>query len=208
MFFGKKSSVPTMTNIQPLVLPVKRAIVVTEDYEEILAYDSLCKKIGVNAPYVRLLLLEYFFADRGIPVYDNNEVHQHLVSLGRSSGRQHLWKPLRKSDMCCNQNFIWWFDEDHSKSCDSGIYKHLVPGSVLETVSTILDTFPDANFLVSEIVKVSDPFLAVTFPGQRLIIVDFWNEPGFRPTTYKETALVNKLTEGTEVKEWAKGNEK
>ena len=40
------------------------------------------------------------------------------------------------------------------------------------------------NFLVSEIVKVSDPFLAVTLPGQELLIIDFWDEPGFLPTSY------------------------
>lgn len=61
------------------------------------------------------------------------------------------------------------------------VYRKLVPGSVLQTVATIRESFPDAKFFVSDIEQVKDPFLLVTFRDTKAVIVDFWDEPGFRP---------------------------
>ena len=156
--------------------------------------------------------LKHFLADRGIPEYNPLEVHKYLnqiVSLQNQESLCYSWFCLRKTDkkrLDKNKKrfgtFNWFHDGKHAHWRIPEIYDELVPSSVLETVSTIVEEFPDALFFVSKIQHVKDPFLAVTFSGETLVVIDFWSEPGFRPISYEKTPI-EKLINGTEVKEWA-----
>lgn len=158
-------------------------------------YLALCKEIGAETPAVRMLQLQQFLAERSIPVYNGPQVHAYLIQLAKTQAKKTgqaqtiFWYPLRKDDTG-NQHPLWfaWNDVGDNVSIKyletmETIYYKLVPASALRTVQTILQEFPDAKFFVSDISTAQDPFLAVTIPGQTLTIIDFWDEPGFRPIT-------------------------
>ena len=151
---------------------------------EVREYVALCQKIHADTPVVRMLQLRQFLAERGIPDYQSIQVHSYLYNMAEEREKtggyfSYKWHPLREEDK--EVTFRWWWK--HVDKCESTgtLYHKLVPGSVLATVATILETFPDAKFFVSDISGVEDPFLLVTFPDVDPVIIDFWNEPGFRP---------------------------
>jgi hypothetical protein len=152
--------------------------------EEVQSYVALCRKIGAETPAVRMLQLEQFMAERGIPEYDTDAVDDRLLALAKKSGgtnASYVWHPLREQDK--GVSFRWFWEENGRELCtiEDTVYHELVPASVLETVSIILEQFPDAKFFVSDLPDEDDPFLLVTFPDVSPLIVDFWNEPDFRP---------------------------
>lgn len=161
-------SIPVSNVIQK---PRPRLVAKSGDREEIQNYVVLCQKIGAETPAVKMLRLKNFLAERGIPEYDIKEVRAYLDKL-LIPGQTVFWMPLRTVDD--GEKCIWL-------TKNKMIYPHLVPSSVLETVSTILEVFPDAQFFVSYIATNPDPFLIVTYEGQTPVVVDFWDEPGFRP---------------------------
>lgn len=175
--------------------PQRQKISPMGTHEELEGYAALCKEIGAETPAVRLLQLQQFLAERGIPEYDGWQVHQYLIHQAKmrkkATGQNQtiFWYPLRKDDTG-DQHPLWfaWNDVGNGVSIEylpvkDTIYYKLVPGSVLETARTVHHAFPDAKFFVSDIAKLQDPFLAVNIPGQELLIIDFWDEPGFRPIT-------------------------
>lgn len=166
--------------------PKKQQVKCVGDPDEVKNYVVLCQKIRAETPAVRMLQLRQFLTERGIPEYDSNQVHRYLWKmvdeLSRRGGRYgYKWHPLREEDK--KTSFRWWWSRVES-ACESSdtLYHQLVPSSVLQTVATILEAFPDAKFFVSDISLVKDPFLLVTFPDVDPVIVDFWNEPGFLPS--------------------------
>jgi hypothetical protein len=170
--------------------PKPRKVQPQGNSEEVQQYVFLCQKIRAETPVVRMLQLRQFLAERGIPEYDINEVDQHLTRLAAQRNQEtndphcYYWHPLREEDK--GTSFRWWWNLGGEWRCRSNglneVYHKLVPPSVLETVVTIMEKFPDAKFFVSDISHVKDPFLAVTFQGQWPVIVDFWDEPDFRPS--------------------------
>lgn len=169
---------------QAPALPQPQKIEAPGEADEVREYVALCQKIGAETPAVRMLQLEQFMADHGIPEYDDVQVHDHLCKLAKQAGGEYAmynWHPVREKDN--GVDFRWYFinRENRQRTCEISplIYHDLIPASVLETMATIIEHFPDANFFVSDIPDDPDPFLLVTFPGVSPLIVDFWNEPGF-----------------------------
>lgn len=189
MFFDRKVKVVNkLVAVLESVRPNPHKVQVDDDTEEVASYIRLCQKSGSETPAVKMLRLRHFLADRGIPEYNLREVLGYLESLWRREvEKEHediiriSWLPLREVDKDIAFRSYRDFRYCPSESSD-WLYPELVPSSVMETVGRIAEEFPDAKFFVSSIGTHPDPFMAVTFPGQPLVIVDFWNEPGFRPT--------------------------
>lgn len=187
MFGFRKAAAVAEAPVQPPIpedtRPKPRVIKPVGEAEEVRGYVALCQKICAETPAVRMLQLRQFLAERGIPEYDNRHVDAYLLGVVYQREKsthgylKYFWHPLREEDK--DTSFHWFWDA----KCDSSrtVYHQLVPGSVLQTVATILEAFPDAKFFVSDIAAVRDPFLLVTFPDVSPVIVDFWSEPGFRP---------------------------
>ena len=76
-------------------------------------------------------------------------------------------------------------DRIYGESVSTETYQDLVPAAALSTVKRVGEQFPSARFFVSDVRQQErhypDPFLAVTFPGQPFTIIEWWNEPNFRP---------------------------
>ena len=181
MWFGRKKASAVLEAPVPPVRLTPRAVKVGGDAEEITAYANLCQRIRAETPAVQMLRLQHFLAEQGILAYDSIEVRQHLSKLCGETKRYN-WHPLREEDG--GVSFRWYWGDERCASSSSPsihLYGEVVPSSVLETVEKIVEKFPDAKFFVSAISDVKDPFLGVTFPGQVLIIVEVWDEPGFRP---------------------------
>ena len=193
MLWFRKSEAPATQAVVEMPRSHKRAVSSIGSADEIEGYVALCEEIKAVTPAVRMLQLRHFLAERGIPEYDASEVDAYLFAIAAAArklaGDWDLWNiswcPLREEDkgVC----FRWVRERGIEQGVrvqrETDLYHRLVPASVLSTVQTISKEFPDAKFFVSEISRVADPFLAVTFPGQTLLIVDFWAEPGFRPVT-------------------------
>ena len=194
--FGKKSTTVIKAPAPAVPERPRRQKIRYEEPDEVESYVTLCKEIGAETPAVRMLQLRQFLAERGIPEYNGHQVHQYLLHLAKTQVEETglvqriFWYPLRKDDLG-DQHPLWYAWGDVAGMAvfiqyqSNTLYHKLVPASALGTVQTILKAFPDAKFFVSDIAQVADPFLAVTIPGQALMIVDFWDEPGFRPITTK-----------------------
>lgn len=197
--FGSKKGTAIMEAPPPEPTPPQRPqprkVRAVGTKKELEDYFALCKDISAETPAVRMLQLRQFLAERGIPEYDGWQVHLHLIHQAKmqrkATGQNQtiFWYPLRKDDTG-DQHPLWFAWDNvgdgvsikYMETKDT-IYYKLVPASALETVKMILQGFPDAKFFVSDIAELQDPFLAVNIPGQKLLIVDFWDEPGFRPIT-------------------------
>lgn len=151
--------------------------------QDIMDYTQLCKKVGAKPRELRSLTLRQFLADNGMPEYDPRQVADWLNHLAQEAGPHVLyhWKPLREKDLKMPDIRWWWHNDNYGERAktSSKQYDGLVPSTVLLTVQKIAKAFPDACFFVSE-VEDPDPFLAVGFPNQLLVIVDWWAEQGFK----------------------------
>ncbi len=90
------------------------------------------------------------------------------------------WRPLREQDKgaLVSHTDFW-----ENGAIDQGQYNLPVPMSALQIVAKIAAEFPDVHFYVSDYTSNQpDPFLAVTASGMHFIVVDVWDEPGFRAT--------------------------
>ncbi len=163
------------------IRPKQRKVEPAGHPDEVKSYVALCQKIHAETPAVRMLQLRQFLVERGIPEYEVSQVHQYLRGLVAKIGNYvcYTWKPLREEDK--NTRFRWWWGGGNRCELSDTLYHKLVPHSVLQTVAIILEALPDAKFFVSHISEVKDPFLLVTFTDVDPVVVDFWNEPGFRP---------------------------
>ncbi len=162
--------------------------------EEVARYTALCAALKVTGGALRMMELRRFLAKSGIPEYSDEQVHAHLIRLAKAQQKKQgggpveiNWHPLRQQDREIIDDLRWIAWGELAPKITLGqnphIYHELVPESVLETVRKISDVFPDASFYVTDIADVSDPFLAVTFRDQTLLVVEFWAEPGFRPVS-------------------------
>lgn len=195
MFWRKKRQVESSVAVlEEQVRPKWTKIVRLEPHPkgEVEEYAALCQTVLGEIPNAaKMLLLRQFLAERGLPVYDSRLVHEYLMQKAKDEQgsepgeRAVYWQPLRKKDRL--KSFAWWWGYDHKygRRCEISreVYNKLVPSSALETVKVISSEFPDAKFFVSNIREVLDPFLLVTYPLVEPAVVDFWDEPGFKPKT-------------------------
>lgn len=173
--------------------PEKALVQPTLSASEAGEYRRLCKKVGVRVPEAELhdteveLLLERL----GIPVYNLEKVHK---CMGRSADERRkdwYWIPLRERDRETSRGVRYpvWQRRENGQLAGTvrrdAVYAKLIPLSVLATVEKILDAAPEGLelcFLVSDYeVARPDPFLALATWSGGFWVIDFWNEPSFRP---------------------------
>lgn len=176
---------------KPIISKPIPALVNVSDCDD-AEYIELAQSIGLESPAFRLHQLTKLLAEKNIPIYNYEQVVRFLGD--KISSGYMVWAPLRKQDIDANCVQKLYVNDAHGyilgkhQQFDFDIgynlpYNKAVPISVLQTVKTINDNFPDARFFVSELahLNVPDPFLAVGFDGTELLVVDFWDEPGFKP---------------------------
>lgn len=151
-----------------------------ESKEMVESYKTLAQKLGFNPLQLKNEEFKLFLKENNIPIYDYNHVLKYLNELVDQSGSRKsiVWSPLRQKE---RDAILKSETRPINDRLNSNIYQQIVPLSVLQTIEKINDAFPDAQFFVSEITNIPDPFLAVGFAGLPLTIVDFWAEPGFKP---------------------------
>ncbi len=150
-------------------------------------YRTLARKLEISSPVYNLEALRAFLREANILIYDYEEVIKYLAKKATETRFQFVvWVPLRKRDVG-KGNGRMPFGQYHGRVENGTIYRHAVPISVLQTVERISDEFPEAGFFVSDYSAVKpDPFLAVGFRGVDILVVDFWAEPGFKPTKIED----------------------
>lgn len=175
MLFSKRKVAeivePTGNNFGAAIPQVEDAGVMNE-------YIKISRELGYVCSAVRIYELDKFLAENNMVVYNYQQVAEHIEILTRESDLCWGWYQLREQDKLNIKSEFWVPGAFIQK-----VYDKPVPLSVLGTVKKIQDAFSDAKFFVSELHVVKDPFLLVTFDGteNNYRIVDFWNEPGFRP---------------------------
>lgn len=194
MFGSKKAAVldkPVVEEVKNTIGPPIPIIEVAGDVQWIEEYSNLSDYIGFDSPALKFAKLKTLLANKNIPIYDIQHVIKYLMSKRTDVKYLVKWAPLRKGDMshCCIPSIVYepstnsYSGRFHGHFDDGRLfpYEKAVPMSVLNTVKTIMDEFAEARFFVSDIKLVQDPFLAVGFDGTELLVVDFWDEPGFKP---------------------------
>ena len=161
--------------------------------EEIDHYEKLASKIGYQPDKTELQFqrLKTFLAEQGIPVYDEDQVFDWMTDQAKKNRKRWVWRPLRERDVRrdCRYHLVksvqmtvdW--DTFTAGQIEKEPYYKIIPLSVLETAAKVAEGFPEACFFVSDLVSLPkpDPFLAVTLPNCPFLVIDFWNEPGFKP---------------------------
>jgi hypothetical protein len=151
-----------------------------------VAYASLASSLGVGASADDAQILAAIDS-AGLMVYSFDKVDEYLFgkALAGGSNMRWVWKPLRQGDVMplAAQNAIAYRTTAVGLVYPT-LYGHEVPMRVLAEVKAILETVPDAVFLVSdyEVIK-PDPFLAVStstlLNAGKIWVIDQWDEPGF-----------------------------
>lgn len=149
--------------------------------------------------------LKIVIAKNNILVYDSKAVCEWMTKMARKEGPRMVWvwksltKPLNKliSDVAVRHDISYqhrFYDRDAQNSMGAVLqearYTKVIPEAVLATAETILKHFDQKKepvvLLVSDYeVAQPDPFLAAAVPGHPFLIVDFWDEPGFKPVPAK-----------------------
>lgn len=163
-----------------IAVPAKQQVTFPKGRDEVQEYVDACVRLDILTPAVRTLQLKLFLRKHNMPIYDLRQVHDYLCQKAKNAGTQYQLQPLREIDR--DTHFRWWYkrtDGSNPQEASLFVYSEIIPIAVLQTAATIKDAFPDARFFVANVQK--DPFLLVTFLGQDPMVVDFWNEPGFRP---------------------------
>jgi hypothetical protein len=190
------------TTVQALERPTPRKIVPEArvaqplmERDELAQYEAQAKKIGYQCDPGVLLCerLKLFLAEKGILTYDVQQVHDYmnrLVQQERKMQRQPdltwVWRPLREQDVKSGCRYQLRGRDSNLLTVVGAVaqrpYRQVIPASVLHTATKIAEAFPDVHFFVTDYAVLRpDPFLAVAVPNQPFLIVEFWNEPGFKP---------------------------
>lgn len=196
MFERKTVSTIAPAPTLPLVIPkpVPAAPPTTVGEVELKGYIKLAESLDfAPAKLMEYRLLEFFQAN-GIPVYPYEKVAAYL---------DRILGPARTPDERCDSTKWGWRSlraKDHegielqNAGCGkpNGVlfqrpYQQIVPVPVLMTVSKIEQAFPqpvpNIGFFVSdryEPADKGDPFLMVTGPGMKRMVIERWDEPGFQ----------------------------
>jgi hypothetical protein len=172
----------------PLASPIAEGV-----DEFAVEYDKLAAELGVNcymgATAQRQRLLGVI-RSLCIPVFPLDKVEAYLDSKGNWG-----WFPLRDSDRASDKK-TWIINRNDHKApglrfgyVSNQRYDSPVPFPVLKTVKDINDGLPGSGenaraiFMVAALKKNPDPFLGVRLlndPDRRMIVVERWDEPGFR----------------------------
>lgn len=192
----KLESVAVGERQKPEGRPMPREVGSLEGFEQ---YLKRANAIGYqpSASHVVYERLKIVVAENNILVYDAKAVDDWLhlsVKKEKKRGLTMVWKPLRgaldPNTTRSLRDVRYQFEKRNSSSTWGRIdwyrrYEKIIPEAVLSTAEVISRNFKEEDplyFFVSDYeVVLPDPFLAVAIPGFPFVIVDFWDEPGFKP---------------------------
>lgn len=155
---------------------------------ELDEYVALARKAGTLAnikPAIKQQKLVRLLRDSDTLVYDARQVHEYMKAAAQQEPTRtnYVWRPLRASDMPRSRRCRFQHvDQIGGWIIGTTVYRELVPASVLHTVVKLAKLDRNLCFFVTDYEAVRpDPFLAVTKPGLPFYVIEFWNEPGFKP---------------------------
>lgn len=152
-------------------------------------YLRVAKKIGMeDNPAFLAERLRSFLRANEITVYSVESVTKYLNFKYGDEYDKWQWRPLRGGDdqrTNISKNSPHMFPKNGTLVFGVPYFKKIPLGPLL-LVEKIVAELPTVGFLVSdersEVEEIPDPFLAVTVPGTtELLVVDKWDEPGFKP---------------------------
>jgi hypothetical protein len=161
-------------------------------------YIVLAKSVGVEPEEAELLQAIH---DADLTIYDFSKVDNYLYrqALKQKADMHWVWKPVRDADLAriVENGTVNWQSIANMGVVFAKLYSQQVPMHVLAEMKVILETVPDAMFMISdyEVVK-PDPFLAVTtkklLGADKIWIIDQWDEPGFGSDAEPERVLARR----------------
>lgn len=184
--FGFRKQNSTLVIPKELPLPVKAPIGSGLESNQRKEYLQASTKIGLfGAAQLRMILeenlIETFPLDKVCDYLDHVYKYENKEDESATWG----WRGLRRID--CNER-VWGSPPRHTFLV--GPYRKEIPLPVLLTFDKIQSLMPEEGMVfgfisdeISAADRASDPFLAVlTRNGTsgELIVVERWNEPGFR----------------------------
>lgn len=163
--FGNPESVKTP------VLPPVTALIETEERAVVESCLALQVKNGIDTITSRYELLKCFLRESGIGVYPRDKVTAYM----NSQFRHWRWFKLKADDHVTHEDGY----------PQRRVYLEPIPLAVLMRIDEIFAKFPDAIFEIAaeedSLSLHSDPFLSVRLADhQERIVIERWNEPGFR----------------------------
>jgi len=158
--------------------------------EELSEYQSKCAVLEYESPLLEGEKLRAQLAEIDVPVYNANEVWLHMHRKADAVSKFFVFKPMREKDR--KHRCLPLLDGISKKekiTIDGQfldkVYSKAVPGFVLDTALKISEKIPEARFFITDLEGEKDPFLAVGVDGAKILVVDFWDEPSFKPTRYE-----------------------
>jgi len=145
-------------------------------------YDNLAAEIGYEPPTRVVHELRVFLANKGLPVYDTNEVWAYMDAVARKEGCGWDWFPLRAEDNRGHHSqSLGRFNGDLRIS----LYTKEVPIRVLRLIADIPEELRQKfGFYVTDYRALTpDPFLMAIPKGSRehehVTVLAVWDEPSF-----------------------------
>jgi hypothetical protein len=165
----------------------KLHIVKKESFED---YEKFAEQLGFKPAQLIEVKLLKFLEQNNIEIFSYEEVFWYMVDKAEKERKFWCWSPLREKDHSKNIEINFSFIDKDGNRIPHGNYQHgrcsvydkLVPMRVLKRVQQIENEFPISglSFFVSDYaVPKPDPFIMVTYPRARMIILDVWDEPDF-----------------------------
>lgn len=198
-----KASVLVLEKPKPFI-PVKPVLEDLSQYEE---YERLAEEIGYTsnelskAKRTRILaeeeqLVQEFFLDNGLPMYNGREVATFMdklvANLPENVNMTESDKEWRRNRGGKALAVEWqWCDFVPQDSYQRWIpaYTKTIPIAILRRASVIKKQFPTVTFQVTDYVATNpDPFIKAQFSFGS-IIFGVWDEPGFGNLSPKDKDL-------------------
>ena len=169
-----------LLNIPVLAEPSRSLAVSVEEPSE--EYVQLSHRLGINTIPLRLVELAKVVREETLGIYPYEDVARYLDKQIEklASSRSETWRFLHE--------WRWRPVKDYSSrhyrsgsQFDTRVYSKPIPPEILPTIARIVDRCPDAEFYVTDVQELKDPFLGVTVPGSdTLFVIERWDEPTFR----------------------------
>lgn len=195
--FSFKKRQPVVQEPSPaLTAPVAQSIGESDDFGGALAeYEAVAMAVGFQNPAVVLASLNAFLRKNQILFYPYRDVAKFLTETAERVGKNWGWRPLRPCDGRLLRRHWNRTGDDHNGrwANQNGYfftapYLDAVPLPALAKVQTIIQGFAHQDQLAFGVsnyeVPRPDPFLCVVCPpGNQVLVIDHWDEPGFRAST-------------------------
>lgn len=170
-------------------VPRPVALVATTNEPMLAEYAETAKELGFAPAALVEARLRAFLREQGVRVYGTEDVGDYLGAMFPDEKRWPYdlgwqWHPLRQRDLDLTLRLRVERDGYWRDRVSGRVYQQAVPLPVLYTIQSIEAKFPDAGlgFYVSGKAEPAsdDPFLMVMRLGMAPLVIERWDEPGFR----------------------------